>query len=544
MKHFRYIFVALFGLGLLFVNFACVESDQGKNFDSSSDIVVDDQKSSVFRRIWSDVPTLDPHHVTDTISATIVVEIFSGLVTITPDLTVVPDLAESWVISSDGTIYTFYLRDNVLFQNGKKVTAYDVEYSLERALSPSTMSPTAENFLGDIVGFDAVMSGKSNKLAGVHVLDDRTISITIDQPKAYFLHKLTYPVSFVVDREDIERNDDSWFLNPNGTGPFILHEYIVGEKLVLRRNSKYYLEPAMLDYVIFKLSGGSALAMYENNEIDITGVEVADIDRISNVNDPLNSEVVVGIPGFDLSYIGFNVTMAPFDELDIRRALAMSINKPLIASQVLLDLVIPANGILPPNFPGYNFYYNEINSGNEYNLELARELIRNSKYGSNVPRIIITVPGMGGSVGLDLQVITQVWKDELSLNVEIEQVEWATFLDDFNARSFQAFVGGWQADYPDPENFLDVNFHSKSQLNHTGYFNHNVDSLLEDARIEQLWETRKLLYNKAEKLIVQDVPIIPLWHSGENMVLIKPHIKGYRLTPLILPKLRFVYIEN
>ena len=544
MRNFRY-FVSGLLIILIMGCFGCIENKTNVKIDSSNDTLGESIEDSVFRRIWDDVPTLDPHHVSDTTSATIVVELFSGLVTISPDLLVVPDLAESWDISADGITYTFYLRDNAKFQNGRKVTAYDVEYSLERALNPSTMSPTVKNFLGDIVGSDDVMNGITKKISGVKILDEMTISITIDQPKAYFLNKLTYPVSFVVDRNDIEKNDNSWFLNPNGTGPFILDKYVVGEELILRKNPNYYLNLPKLDYVIFKLSGGSALAMYENNEIDITGVGVADLDRISNVDDPLNSEVVVAIPGFDLTYIGFNVSMPPFDDPNIRKALAMSINKQLIASQVLLDLVVPANGILPPNFPGYNLEFNQINPDYEYNLELARELILNSKYSNDVPRIIITVPGMGGSVGLDLQVITQSWIDELLLNVEIEQVEWATFLDDLNARTFQSFAGmGWQADYPDPENFLDVNFHSKSPLNHTGYNNVNVDTLLEDARIKQSWEERKLLYNEAEKIIVQDAPIIPLWHSGENMVLIKPHVKGYLLTPLIIPKLKYVYIEK
>ena len=138
-----------------------------------------------------------------------------------------------------------------------------------------------------------------------------------------------------------------------------------------------------------------------------------------------------------------------------------------------------------------------------------------------------------------------MWEETLGLTVELQQVETATYWEDLNDGRLQAFAGlGWQADYPDPQNFLDILFHSESRLNQSGYSNPEVDRLLETARVEQDWPTRMALYNEAEQLIVDDVPWIPLWFSGEDIVLLKPYVKGYALTPLIVPKLKDVYIEG
>jgi ABC-type transport system substrate-binding protein len=498
-------------------------------------------EGGVFRRLWNEPPTLDPHQVGDVDSAGVLVEVFSGLVTLNTDLQVEADLAERWEVSADGMTYTFFLRSNAKFHDGKQVTAQDVKYSLERALDPETYSPQVETYLDDIVGAAERINGTAQDISGLRVINDSTIEITIDAPKAYFLAKLTYPTAFVVDRENIEKEGDDWTRKPNGTGPFKLTSYKIGEVIILERNPHYYRGPALLDRVELILSGGSAMAMYENGEIDITGVGLADLDRVSNPQESLNRELIVSPPGFSLSYIGFNVEQPPFDDANFRMALALSINKQLIADQVLANLVVPATGILPPDFPGYSTSV----QGPSYDAERAVALLAQSAYANNVPRIVVTVPGTGGSVGLDLEVILEMWRTTLGIDVEIQQVEWATFLQDLNDQRLQAFAGlGWQADYPDPQDFLDILFHSESRLNHSAYTNAEVDGLLEQARVATEWETRKSLYNKAEQLIVDDVPWIPLWFSGENVLLLKPYVNDYRVTPLIVPKLKYVWISQ
>ncbi len=499
----------------------------------------EERTGGVLRRLWSDPPTLDPHLSGDTTSAGVVVEIYSGLVALNTDLQLVPDVADRWEISEDGKIYTFYIRDNARFQDGKPITASDFKWSLERAASPDTASPVADTYLSDIIGVDDVLEGRNTDIAGVRVIDDRTLQIEIDAPKAYFLAKMTYPTAYVLDRDNVEAGGDSWTDAPNGSGPFRLAEYRVGEVIVLERNENFYLEPPHLDSVIMNLAGGQSMAMYENDEIDITGVGLFELDRVLDPTEPLNKELVIAPPSFTTFYIGFNATEPPFDDPKFRQALTHAVDKDLIANEVLSTLVTPAYGVLPPGFPGYNADL----VGLQYDPDLARELLSESKYpdAETRPRIVVTVPGTGGSIGLDMEVVIEMWRQELGVEVEIQQVEWATYLQDLNANKFQAFGGsGWQADYPDPQDFLDILFHTDSKQNHTSYSNPELDAILEQARTEPDVERRVELYHLAEDLIVQDAPLLPLWYTGEQYVLIKDHIEDYRLTPMTIPKLRHV----
>lgn len=496
----------------------------------------------VFRRLWSDPPTLDPHLTSDTTSAGVVVEVFSGLITIDTDLRLAPDIAESWDINGDGTVYTFHIRPKAKFHDGRSVTAEDFVYSINRAASPSTASPTADTYIGDIVGVRDVLEGKAERVTGVKAIDEKTLQITIDAPKAYFLAKLTYPTAFVVDKNQTE-SDPSWTDAPNGTGPFILREYKVGERIILDRFADFYLEPAKLDRVDMNLAGGQAMAMYENDEIDFTGVGLFDLERLRDPNEPLSKDLHVSPPGFSVSYIGLNPLEAPFDDIKFRQALNYAIDKELIAEEVLAGLRVPAYGILPPGFPGYN--PNLV--GLEFDEARAKQLLAESAYADpdTRPRIVITVPGSGGNIGLDLEVVLEMWRQTLGVEVEIQQVEWATYLQDLNRKKFQGFAGlAWQADYPDPQDFLDILFHSESETNHGGYSNPAVDTLLEQARVEIDPGKRVRLYNQAEEIIVQDAAWVPLWYTGERHLLLKSYVKGYALTPMTVPKLRHIYIEG
>ena len=501
----------------------------------------DSRNGGTLRRLFSNPPTLDPHLATDATSAAIIVEIFGGLVTINPQLEIVPDLAERWDISDDGTVYTFFLRNDAIFHNGRPVIAEDIKWSLERASDAVTESLVVDQYLGDIVGVREKLLGQAREIEGVRVIDPRTIEITIDQPKSYFLAKLTYPTAFVLDRENVE-SGRRWVRNPNGTGPFKLAEYVPGEILVLVRNPVYHLGPPFLDKVELILSGGTSMLMYENDEIDITGVGLVDIERLSDDSNPLNAELKKANPTFSTNYIGMNTSEPPFDDPKVRQALNYSINREEIASLVLADLVTPAKGILPPGFPAFNDQL----QGYNYNPDKARELLRESKYGDdldNFPPIILTVSGgFGASVGLDLEVILESWRQELGIIVEIQQTEFATYLQDLHKGRFQMFEAGWIADYPDPENFLDLLFFTGGSNNQSRYSNLDVDQILVRARTERDVDTRHQLYQQAEELIVADAPWIPLWHSGEQYVLVKPKVKDYYLTQLVVPRLRFVRI--
>ncbi|MDA0264296.1 MAG: peptide ABC transporter substrate-binding protein [Chloroflexi bacterium] len=523
------------------------EATAAPSVSGSSDPAVSDGsplEGGRFVRLFVDPPTLDPHLTTDATSAQIIVEVFGGLVTIDKDLNVVADLAENWEVTGDGRIYTFRIRPDAKFHDGKPVTAEDVRWSLERATDPLTEAPNADQYLGDIVGVDEKLSGDALEISGVRVVDERTIEITIDQPKSYFLAKLTYPTAFVLDRVTVEANPKTWFRKPNGTGPFRLSEYKVGETLVLTRNENYHLGPPKLAEVEMILSGGTSMLMYENDEIDIAGVGLADLDRLLDTSHSLNSQLMRAAPSFSVQYIGLNVNEPPLDDVKVRQALNLSIDKREIATIVLGDQVVPAKGILPPGFPGFNPSV----TGYSFDPDRARQLLSESKYGGdldNLPPITITTPGsFGANVSLDMEVVLSMWEQNLGIKTEFQQTEFATFLKDLNKRRFQMFDIGWIADYPDPENFLDILFYSDSSNNHTNYSNPEVDSLLEDARVETDEFRRYAIYNQVEQMILDDAPWIPLWYSGERYLLVKPNVRDYLQTPLIIPKLRYVYLTN
>ncbi|HEU0020571.1 MAG TPA: peptide ABC transporter substrate-binding protein [Dehalococcoidia bacterium] len=492
-------------------------------------------------RLFSDPPTLDPHLTTDNVSGSLVNEIFGGLVTVDLDLKVVPDLAETIDLSADGRTYTFHLRRNARFHDGKPVTAQDAKWSLERVTDPATQAPVAAQYLGDIVGVTEKLSGSATTIEGVRAVDDQTLAITIDAAKAYFLAKLTYPTAFVLDRDNVEGLGEGWLRQPNGTGPFKLAEYQVGEILRLERNDNYHLKPAYLDEIEFILSGGTPMLMYENDEIDVTGVGIADLDRVLDPNEPLNAQLVTAPSTFSVEYIGLNVDQPPLDDPKVRLALNLAIDRESISTLVLSNLRTPANGIIPPGFPSYNPDLR----GYQYDLERARQLLQESEYGDdleNLPRITMNISGsFGANVPLDLEVILDSWEQELGIQVDIQQTEWATFLQDLHARRYQMFVIAWGADYPDPENFLDILFHSGSDNNQTNYSNPEVDRLLEQARVEADQTRRFELYNRIEQMILDDAPWVPLWNSGETYALVKPDVKGYYLTAMTIPRYRYIY---
>ena len=495
-------------------------------------------------RLYSDPPTMDPHLTTDNISGGLVNEIFGGLVTLGLDLKVVPDLAERWDVSDDGRVYTFHLRKDAKFHDGKPVTAEDVRWSLERVADPNTPSPVAEQYLSDIVGVSAKLAGQASSISGLQVVDQHTIRITIDEPKSYFLAKLTYPTAFILDQQNVEGDGDEWLRQPNGTGPFKLAEYEIGEVLRLVRNEYYHLGPPNLDEVEFILAGGDKMIMYENDEIHLTGVGLAELERVLDPSEPLNAELTAAPFSFEVSYIGLNVDKPPLDDPLFRQALSLAIDRETIAVAVLDGSRIPATTIIPPGFPSYSTDV----QGYGYDPERALDVLKQSKYGNdldNLPRITLSISGsFGADVPLDLEVILSSWQEVLGVEVEIQQTEWATFLQDLQARRYHMFKLSWGADYADPENFLDILFHSKSENNHTNYNSPEVDALLEQARVEPDQDTRFKLYNRIEQMILDDAPWVLLWNTGETYALIKPEVKGYELTPMTIPKYRYVYLEQ
>jgi oligopeptide transport system substrate-binding protein len=483
-------------------------------------------------RLFGDEPgTLDPALITDATDAQYVVQIFSGLVSLNAELELVPDLAERWELSPDGRTYTFFLRQDARFHDGKAVTAADFKYSLERACDPRTGSRVAGVYLGDIVGTDAMLAGQTDSISGIEVLDDHALRITIDAPKAYFLAKLTYSTAFVVDRKNAE--ESNWLQQPNGTGPFKLKEW-TDERIVLQRNEYYYRDKPRLEEVIFLLSGGSSMTMYENGELDIVGTGAADVERVRDPANSLHAELTV-VPQLDIHSICFDVTQPPFDDVKVRQAFALAIDREKLSSVVLKEMGVPAQGIVPPGMPGYA----RESSFLRFDPQRARQLVAESRYQdvAGLPPITLSISGSSTEMPPVAEAIVAMIRENLGIEVAVERSP------DVPGGQSQMYEFGWIADYPDPEDFLDILFHSQSDLNYMNYSNDQVDRLLEEARVETDTARRMQLYEQAEGMIVADAPWVPLWHSVDY-VLTKPYVKGAVYAAAISPWLSNVYIEG
>ena len=490
-------------------------------------------------RLWDTGPiTLDPAISADMSSHLYVMQIFSGLVRLDQELNIVSDIAESWEPSLDGKIYTFYLRHGVKFHDGREVKADDFKYSWERACAPDTGSNTASTYLGDIVGARDMLAGEAGEISGVEVIDDYTLQVSIDAPKAYFMSKLAYPTAFVVDMANVESGGD-WWLEPNGTGPFKLKEWKEGQWLILEGSQIYYGEPAKLEQVIYVLSG-APMSLYETGQIDVVSVYLPYIDRVYDETGSFYPQLAV-TPELSLYYIGFNNAQAPFDDVNVRRAFCHAVDKEHIAKVILRDMISEAGAILPPGMPGYN----EVLEGLDYDVEEARELIAASKYGdvSNLPPITLTVDGYGNSIPSYLGAIIQEWQQNLGVEVSVRQLETDNFIYNLKQEKDEMFMLGWIADYPDPHNFLDILFYTGSENNIFEYSNFSLDALLDQAAVEQDESVRLVMYQQAEQLVIDDAPCFPLWH-GANHILVEPYVMGYELSPLGIPDLSYVYIEE
>jgi len=486
-----------------------------------------------------DPSTLDPALVGDANSHLYVNQIFSGLIKLGDDLEPVSDIAESWQVSDDGRTYTFYLRDDVYFHSGRQVTAWDFLYSWNRACNPDTGSRTAATYLGDIVGVDEVLSGDSDKITGVSMVGDFVLEVTIDEPKAYFLYKMSYVTAFVVDVMNVEMGD-RWWLEPNGTGPFELNAWSQGSSIVLERNDDYYGEVAKIQRVVFSMLAGRPTDLYEQGIIDICPVNTLYINKVTDEDGPFYQDLRI-YSSISFYYIGFNSSEPPFDDADVRLAFSLALDKQKLVSLVYQNTVQQATGILPPGIPGYQ----QDIAGPDYNIELAKELIAGSSYGSveNLPPITITVGGWGNMVPQEIEAFVYQWRQNLGVEVTVRQIEWEVYYETLLQEKDQMFYTGWIADYPHPQDFLEVLFGSGIESNWGEYSNPVLDNLLQMAAIETDSDLSLALYRQAEQLLIDEAACIPFFY-GRNYILVRSYVKGYTLNPLGMPDFTRVIIEN
>jgi oligopeptide transport system substrate-binding protein len=466
--------------------------------------------------------------------------LYSGLVSFDPNLNLTPDLAESWEVSADGMVYTFHLREHAKFHNGRLVTAQDAIYSWERAASPELSSDTALTYLGDIVGIRELASGQVESASGLVALDDHTLQVTIDAPKPYFLYKLTYSTAFIVDKENVESGEE-WYRQPNGTGPYRLREWIRFESIVYEANPDFYLGQPSIPYIVYRLYAGVGIRLYESNEIDITGISRYDADRFLDPSELSHDELISGV-NLCTGFITFDTTRPPFEDVNVRRAFSMAFDRQKYLDVVLGGHALPAHGLYPPGLPGFDTSL----KGLPYDPAQARQTLEQSQYGGpdGLPPIVFTDAGVGSYIGADVAAMAEMWEQNLGVTITVENLEPNYYLEQiYSGNHGQLISGGWCADYPDPENFADILFHSGSQQNNGGYSNPQLDALLEQARVEQDVTRRITMYQQAERILVEDAAALWTTHSF-SYELVKPYVKGYVFTPIDIPIQRYMWLEG
>ncbi|MGQ9630619.1 MAG: peptide ABC transporter substrate-binding protein [bacterium] len=488
----------------------------------------------------SDPPTLDPAHVTDTTSHSVVGTLFDTLLAFDKDLRPQPHVAESYSISPDGLVYTFKLRKGVRFHNGREATAEDFAYSFKRALDPATQSERTW-VLDDIKGAEAFMKGEAKDVEGIKVLDKYTLQITLEKPFSPWINFMTYPTSAVVPREEVERWGKDFTEHPVGTGPFKFVSWSHDDKLVVEANKDYFLGRPYLDKIEYRIipEESTRFLEYKAGNLDVTDIPVGQFKNVKA--DPVLSKELHHYPLMGTYSYRFNMEQEPFGGKDwnsekkrkLRQALSYALDRVAIVDILLEGRHFPATGgVLPVGFPGYN---PKLEGMYTYDLEKAKRLLAEAGYpdGKGLPTIQI-YHNTSEAHRKVAEIVQANWK-RLGIESEISSLDWAAyikFVDDGGAKHVHRM--GWIADYPDPENFISLLFHTKNigpPGNSARYSNPEVDGLLDEADSSLDWEKRVKLYNKAEEIIMNDSPWICIYYYS-TAILVKSYVKGLRLTPM------------
>ncbi len=450
--------------------------------------------------------------------------LFAGLVTLKPDLSIAPDLALEWQVTQGGTIYTFTLREDIRFASGVPITAEDVKASWERAADPDLNSSTVMTYLGDILGVPEKLAGKAEEISGVVVIDERTLQVTLDGPKPYFLAKLSYPTSFVVDVAQIEE-DENWWQAPNASGPFQILNYKENDILIFERNPDFYGN-VEVPHIVYNLSpGGTQISLFETGDLDIAYIGGEDVLRMQDPNEPLG-EYMHSTTTVCTSMIKFDNTLPPFDDINVRKAFTQAIDQNAVNEQFSEGLDRVAVGVLPPAMPGYTGE----NAIAPFDLTAAQEALAESDYAASMPEIILSASGYGDTDNPYVAMLVDMWQNNLNVKITVEYIAPDRFSEVAREEHGQMVVYGWCADYPDPENFLRVLFHTDSDFNVSGYTHPDFDDLVEQAAVEQDPAARINLYQQAEKMLLEDFALLPMSHNV-SYVLVSNKIRNFIFSP-------------
>ncbi len=492
------------------------------------------ESEAVFRmNLTAEPPTLDWALATDNVSIRVIENLMEGLTAYDAALRPQPAIAARWTVSGDGRIYTFHLRPDVYWSDGKQVTAHDFEYAWKRLLNPATASEYAY-FLYDVENAAAYNTGriKDADLVGVKALHDLTLRVDLKKQAVYFPSVTTFTATFPQRKDLIERYGDRWTEPAHlvTLGAFRLEEWRHEYRLTLVANEHYYGDRPALDRVIFYVVSEetTALTLYETGYLDRVTLPPIAIPRYKTHPDYVRAPFLRGY------YYGFNLDKAPFDKVKVRQAFSMAIDREEIP-KILKGGEIPATSWIPQGMFAHN---PEI--GLAFNPEKARRFLAEAGYknGAGLPPITLAF-NTDPTNRMIAEHIQAQWKKNLGVTVLLDNMEWKVYLQQLREDTPQVFRLGWGADYPDPDNFMNL-FTSTSGNNNTHWGNAEYDRFISDAASEGDPSKRLALYDAAQRILTEtDVPIMPLFFAAQNL-LISPEIEGLEVNAMDLIHLKKV----
>ena len=491
----------------------------------------------------SDVPTLDPIHITDVRSASVARQIYSTLIRYDHDLRIVPDLAESWEVSADKLRLKFNLRQGARFSNGREVTAEDFVYSFNRLADPKEISERS-TLLRDVVGFQDFRAGRAEGLAGLSAPDPHTFVIRLAKPYSPFLTSLAMINFAVVPREEVEAPGEGesspWARHPVGSGPFKLADWKTDSHILLEANPDYYRGAPYLQHILYKVIPdlNTQFNAYLNNELHATNLPVGSLRDI--MNDPEYEGEFRRKAQMAIQFYVFNMEKDPWKEhlfeketkKYLRQALNYAINREYIANEILEGRYEPFVGIIPPALAEWHNPANRVEPRYTYDVDEARELLEKAGYPQGM--FLPTIPMYYNAFSVYPIVALQVqdFLGDISVKVDPQVLEWSTFLTTMRNGDYLFGRSGWVADFPDPDSFLWQLLASENKGIHDNwarYSNPEFDQLVEEARVEFDRDKRRTLYWRAEQIALEDAPWLFLFAQTTN-VLIKPEVRGLTIS--------------
>ncbi|OPZ63533.1 MAG: Oligopeptide-binding protein OppA precursor [Firmicutes bacterium ADurb.Bin506] len=485
--------------------------------------------------VGAEPATLDPALSTGIPEAVIELSCFEGLTRMDENNIPQPAIATSWTISPDGLVYTFKLRRSS-WSNGQPVTAADFEWAWKRALRPETASEYAYQlyYLKNGQAFNEGTITDEN-LVGVKALDQYTLQVTLEAPTPFFLQLCAFPTLMPVYRKVVEANPEGWFQNVNnyiGNGPFKITKWEHNSKIELVPNPHYWNRSAIkLTNLTFYLIDDvqTALSMFETGQLDaFDAPPAAEIDRL------IQQGFLHKSPYVGTYYYMFNTTAKPVNDVRVRRALAMAIDRQQLIDRVVRGGQLPALAYVPGGLPGSKAGVEFRDEGGNYFTEdvaAAKKLLAEAGYpdGKGFPTISILYNTSENHKKI-AEAIQEMWKKNLGIDVRLTNQEWQVYLDSRDALDYQVARAGWIGDYVDPNTFLDM-WTSNNGNNDSGWKNAKYDELIFGAAKTTDQAKRAKMLHDAEKILMDEMVVMPIYFYV-NLNVYKPTIKGVSYSPL------------